>query len=664
MKRLSRFIWISITTILFLACTSAPPMAGVNSYIDPAYLHSLSFGFYSHWLQPWRAYLETVPTAQFLNGIGINYHVDPPVNLDLIVQMLSQHGIRRGRIEIGWSEVNFDDGSRLNSNHEAIHRDRLRTLQAHNIRPLILLNAHHGIPGPVKTIQHQLLATAEAGARQILLDQTQDLKVGYSGLSNLTDYRAAELLFTEIQGNTVTLSKPLPKRLEAGTTVVISTLKYRPFSPPDTQDYRDTIAGWQRYVDTVARFAADALGTSGSADKGFDLEIWNELSFGSDFLYINRYYDPKPFDYNEDSIWDNLITETVNYVEAHADLFTGVALSNGFSNTVPWVASSKQPQRIRAINKHPYAGRKSYPQDEDKNKPLNALFQEYDKAEFIPTYEVLFPEYYGNALQTETLIRDMAPITTEIYGTPHGRYARVIDGKAAPTEVWITEVNTDLSVNVPGITTERALAVKTKMVARYFCFYLNKGVTQVYLYAALGDERGFGIVSQKFVDHAAQPGAVYPDNDDTYVSSPLRMLDRMVNHMNRQIDSALRQTRQLQVVSIRDVHDHVQFRGKGTEAYPDLFDRDVLTLLPFQSNSRRFVIPYYVMTRNITKDLAPEEFTVKIRGLRGRGASVTAYDPIRDRNIPVRIEQRGPNELTLNLTATDYPYLLEVEEAA
>ena len=55
---------------------------------------------------------------------------------------------------------------------------------------------------------------------------------------------------------------PWRKPLKKGPIELV-TLKYRPFSPPDTADYRETIAGWQRYAGTVSQFVAGALGTSG-----------------------------------------------------------------------------------------------------------------------------------------------------------------------------------------------------------------------------------------------------------------------------------------------------------------------------------------------------------------------------------------------------------------
>lgn len=44
---------------------------------------------------------------------------------------------------------------------------------------------------------------------------------------------------------------------------------------------------WLAYVAAVATEAGSALG-----GQDFDLEVWNELTFGSDFLDVNNYYSP------------------------------------------------------------------------------------------------------------------------------------------------------------------------------------------------------------------------------------------------------------------------------------------------------------------------------------------------------------------------------------
>ena len=358
-----------------------------------------------------------------------------------------------------------------------------------------------------------------------------------------------------------------------------------------------------------------------------------------------------------------IVRASAQAAEAEPQLFRGVQFVNGFSNTLPWPASSQMPARVTALSHHPYAGRKVYPQDKPKGTALNALGLK-DGSGFEPDYEARFPEYYATALQTETMVRDMAPLETSIYRVPHGRFAR----PGNPCWCWITEVN--YAPGEDGVTDpDLALRLKTKAITRYFCFFLNKGVQRLYLYAAgANDPRQgnleLGVLKQEFVDRTISDVA-YPANADAWTSPALLAVRRIVACMQEGVDPNLRSLRSLELVSIEDRHNNKQFAGDPSdlEAHPPLFDRDVLAILPFQVNARRFIIPYYVMTRDIQQDLAEECFTVAIKGLSANGVKVTAYDPVLDQRSKVTVLSSQGNLLKLELLAKDYPVLLEVEES-
>lgn len=657
------------------------PQKPLGAYTDARYLTGIAFGQQSHWIQPWRAYLETLPAHHFVNGTGIMLNNLGAASPDLVLQMLAKNGIRHGRIEISWGSINVDDESKVNDDGRL--RALLLACRKWNVRPLILLNAHHGAPGPTRFFERTVTAAAPQGSRAVQLDDVSGLVIGRSGLSQLTDYWAAEALVTAVDANTktVTLSKPLPKAIAANARVPMATLRYRPFSPPGSADYIETIGGWKRYVATVTRFVTDALQTTQvtnnapnnrqssinnrQSDKGFDLEVWNEMSFGSNFITINAYYEPKLVEYNQDSAWSNIVKATAEVAQASPQMFSGIALVDGFSNTLPWQASSTEPARVSALSHHPYAGRRRYPDAEPKGTPVNVQLEAEDKAAFKPpAYEANFPEYHGTWLQTETLIRDMGPLQTDIYGVVHGRYARPNN----PCWTWITEVN--YAANEDGVNDgPAALALKAKTTARYFCFYLGKGVQRLYLYAALpNDERAgdteLGIVSMRFRDYS-QKNTAYPKDDAPLTSPALLVTRRIVERMKQGMDAklALAKTRPLQVVSVTDTHHHFQFAGEANDPkHPPLWNRDVFVFTPFQVNARRFVIPYYVMTRDVKKSLPPEQYSVTVRGLRGATARVAAYDPITDKSVPVAIQKRSADTLQLQLAATDYPRLLTVQE--
>jgi len=113
---------------------------------------------------------------------------------------------------------------------------------------------------------------------------------------------------------------------------------------------------------------------------------------------------------------------------------------------------------------------------------------------------------------------------------------------------------------------------------------------------------------------------------------------------------------------VTDTHNNFQFQGDGTPAHPFLYDRDVLAILPFQANSDRLVIAYYVMTNNLSIPLTPETFTVTLQGLNASDADVSAYDPINDTTVPLTVNSASGGTLKVTLLATDYPYFLIIDE--
>ncbi|WP_265592832.1 hypothetical protein [Verrucomicrobium sp. BvORR034] len=647
----------------------ANPVAVGTNPIDPGHLTQVVFGSYSHWLQPWRGYLETIPASQFLNGLGIVLNIHRGEDVNQILQMCARHGIKHVRIEIGWGNLDYRDESKIKNSKDL--SVRLQACRTHGLRPLILLNGHHGAPCPLLHFERSLAAEVPAGARSVVLDDVAELVVGKSGFSHPRRSIAAEYLITSIEGTTVTLSKPLPDAFPAGTKLKMATLKYRPFGGPITDEGKNTLQGWQRYAQTVASFVAEVLGTTGADDRGFDLEIWNELSFGSNFVHQSRYFDPVPQPYEEKKVFLDVVRATAEAVTASPDTFAGVRLVNGFSNTLPWPASSEMPKEVTALSHHPYAGRKVFPRDRPKGTSLNAQGVK-DQSGFEPIYEACFPEYFASALQTETITRDMAPLTTKIYNTEHGRYARP-EGDG-PCWCWITEVNYapgEDGINDPA----HALKLKAKAIARYFCFYLNKGVERLYLYAAgandpdLGDAE-LGVLKQEFLTRSIKEKEYPAAEQELALTSPaLQVVQRIASRFNAKgaVDRALSLagTRKLELLSVEDAHGAMQFEGDPNEMIgrPPLYNRDVVAFLPYQVNASRFVVPCYVMTRDIRQDLGPQPYVLTVKGWQVNGLRVSGYDPVLNEPVPVKVTA-GEGKVRLEVVLRDCPVLLEIEEGA
>ncbi|HLK60486.1 MAG TPA: hypothetical protein VKU00_28245, partial [Chthonomonadaceae bacterium] len=178
------FLALNLWAVLvcLLALLPATLKAQTN-YTDPNYLFEIPFGSESHWLQPWRSYLETVPASTFLNGTGVGFNILPYQRPDLVAQMLASHGIRHARVEVGWNSLQYTDDTQLID--PVSLQTRLLALKNHGIRPLILLNANEGAPCPNLTFALYLAADGHQGDTTLQLADASHVVVNYSGLSGI-----------------------------------------------------------------------------------------------------------------------------------------------------------------------------------------------------------------------------------------------------------------------------------------------------------------------------------------------------------------------------------------------------------------------------------------------------------------------------------------------
>ena len=343
--------------------------------IDPRQQTVVVFGVRSHWLQPWRGYLDTFPATRLLDAIGINFNVEPS-EAEATARMLARNGFRRARIEIGWDRMSYNDPAQLGDKKRL--RALVGALARHGIRPLVLLNSNQGIPCPVRRFGADLAEPAEAGATSVRLTPASATQVvpGRSGIDG-PGYKAAGVLFTGVSPDgTATLSKPLPQRLNAGPNPA-TTLRYEPFGPPRLADgspnprFEETLAGWLLYVRAVVRETRAVVGS-----QDFDVEIWNELTFGSDFLDQGTYYQPAREE-GQGRVTDEILFRTVAALRAPTSPAPRIGIGNGFASQTPFPAGSNSPPGLTAIDKHPYYGIKRFPQDAvfDGIAPLDALGQ-------------------------------------------------------------------------------------------------------------------------------------------------------------------------------------------------------------------------------------------------------------------------------------------------
>jgi hypothetical protein len=683
--------------------------------IDPRFLTEAPFGTRSFWIQPWRAYLDTWPASRILDALGADFDATP-AEADGVAQLLHNSGFTQARVEISWNQLSFADPTRFVDEQGV--RATLTALREHGLRPLILLNANSGDPTPSQSVTLTTLRAAPAGSGTVTLDPASAALVapGRTGFDGLGFGGDPDVLVTSLAPSGVaTLSRPLSAPLPAGAHPA-TTLLYAPFGPPQLPGgapnpaFGATLSGWLSYVGTVAREAQSVLGPG-----GFDLEVWNELSFGSQFLDAGSYYAP-PREAGAGDTDSALLAATAAYVRDPANgIAPGVEVSDGFASETPFVAPSQLPAGVSALSKHLYPGALDFPAQNvvSSIEPLDALgapdFADVRPGAslprapfFVPAYRSFLPEYFLTDTQTETEIRDLAPITTDIYGTPHGRYAASAGGVRPQT--WMTEYNIEpsgadpstptaagappastLAAGAPSpstlaagapppspLTAADARHLQAKALLRSLVAMVAKGMTRVYFYAPL-HAGSLDFVQEAFGAALDAEPARYPG--DALGGETTTGLARLLDAFRGPGPGGA--ARQLQLRSISQLGGHAQFSGDGTAAHPDLYDRDVLAVFPFQSSPTRFVIPVYVMTRNLATlyrpaepagdiaryDLPDEQFRVKLGGLpTGSGPpTVSAYDPLRNSFTPARLLSEEGGTAAFQLAATDYPRLLTLE---
>lgn len=178
-----------------MACAAS---AGALKHpIDPKQQTALAFGARSHWLQPWRGYLDTPPATRLRDAIGINFNVDAE-EAPATAQLLAHAGFRRARLELGWDQMSYDDPAQL-ANPGRL-RQYVGALKANGIRPLMLLNANHISPGPARSFSATLLEPPRRGDRRVHLDSAtaSTLVPHKTGLNELDSRRAADVIFTSV----------------------------------------------------------------------------------------------------------------------------------------------------------------------------------------------------------------------------------------------------------------------------------------------------------------------------------------------------------------------------------------------------------------------------------------------------------------------------------
>jgi len=621
------------------AKAAALPEYPVVPYISKAiHLDALPWGAQSFYKQPWRGYLETVAGSQFLSGIGINYNAPSDANHAAVMKLLADSGFRSIRVEVGWSSVDWSETT-------LVQRVALQTVfaacKSYGVTPVILLNANHGGPCPAIGYARKVLGGGQAGSTQVQLDSVADLVPAYSGLSNLSASWMAEALITSVNPltNTVHLSKPLPKALPNGTPVRVDTLKYSPLYPVGTPQFEQTAAGWLRYTKLVL----DLVRASGLPK--FEVEVWNELTFGSNFLNINNYYQPPVAQFvPSDPLnlggqdWE-LGKRTVDFIKPN---YPSAKVLWGFSNTTFFhTAVRNLPPGTDGQSYHPYGTSKSSIPRDFPPKARYGLFVEH----FIPgNLTWCMPEgwaHLGTAM--EYLMRLLNPwnrLTDRPKQTSDFRHYMTEHG-FMPREAGITDRN-------------QALTYKAKCVTRALLFWLNKGLTKMDIYCAYDrSDQGMGML---FAQPAPKEYASYAEQQ--LMSPALQGIKNVVGQFAG--SQPLAQVRQLGVDVTSLGPQPKVFDGDASHS--PLYYREMFAFLPFQITSRKFICAMYVMSYDMTNPPPAMLFRINVKNVNGTGARISFYDPIRNQPLPLKVTARSGSQATVEIEAVEYPRLLVISE--
>jgi hypothetical protein len=689
-------------------------------YEDPRQ-QEIPFGRVSFYLTPWRAYMDTWPAHRYLTSLGINFKV-PPANAKATARVLADAGFGSARVEVGWGNLGYY--ALRDVAHANDYRQIFEALKDAGIRPLVLLNANSGSPVPAISIVEHMWQPSTSGSREIVVDRPDLIRPGYTGLINMANQRMGFPLVTAVNGKTgrCQLSAPLPRDIPAGKLTMVK-LKYHPFGGTVLADgtpnpfAEETLEGWRAFVATVCQMVKKDLGTEGKPDAGFDLEVWNEYTFGSDFLDEKFYYDP-PREFKTDISYQNhgmtssgpesILPMTVDYVNDTANRLPGVHVISGFSNQRPWENGASMWPGQTGFSRHYYTSLDPFGRfkghcgllspatnTRPDSGPLNALglvdgqpdgknwFTVTPGTFFVPTVALSMPEGLHYAYFTEYMTRDVQPFPG--LWKDHYRYSNPGDGH--PAEVWMTETNTDRSTWLKELMNKRQVMpddprlialshqMGAKALLRALIFQSHKGVYRMEIFAAHDDDLSLGVIPDLFFKALEADSYQLTERVRAQVGPQLKVLARV----NRLMKSGqpLEVTRPLAVTELVEHQPRLVFKGDGTPEHPDRFNRDDFACLPFQLAADKYAIGYYVVTRNMVHDWNPEldpldparydmpqqTFDLTLRNLRGAGAKVSAWDPLKDQSVPVAVLASDKNSLKVQLETVDYPRFLLVEES-
>ncbi len=624
----------------------------------PASVAALWTGSHSHWLQPWRSMMSTRSVSSIENGLGFNTDPDHPEALP----MFAAAGFRHVLVSLMWSQASFDNPAVISQIANATTVAFIKAAQAAGLRPLVLVQAIDQGPCPYRTIVPTVTVPVSPGDTTVTLSSTAGLVADYSGLtgfyipgsgaSDISFVSATQVMssaiVTTIDGETVRLSKPAGVTVPVGGELIFNTLLCKPWSQIGTADYQATMNGWTCFLGAVSAFMQSVLGTAGKIDLGFDLEIWNETSFGSDFLDINNYYAtpvvPESSVDGIPAVIPDIVAQSSAYILAHPAMFAGVRVSDGFGSVSPVQAASTEPAAITALSKHPYPSPISFPQSDPGYWGLDATGAVTSD---IPSYTMYAHEYFSTGISAFTLARDIATTTSWFGGVAHGQWSRMIKGAVAPVPVWMTEIGTSLE----GAVGSAADWLCAKGTLRALFFNLGLGVERLYVFAGI-DSSGSGL-------------GMVPASAPTTPTPVLNALEASLRFIRGNVvgDQAGSLLYHGVDATVTGGAPKTLFKGNGTAACPDFKQPDDFIVLPVQVTPQRTAFVFWFTALDMRAEMGVLPVSLTITGLGAYSVPrISALDPIGGTDVGAVLHSQSSSTVVVRANASDRPFILVLDQ--
>jgi len=706
--------------------TSQSALQGPYTDIGEQYI---PWGGVSYFGSPWRSYVDVWDKTKLFQGMGVNFNVSRD-EADAVAAVLSEAGVTNARIEVGWNALSYDDDTKLKDSDRQQLQGLLTALKKYGIRPIVLLNTNSGMPAPNAQVRINVTKAASAGDRVVYFTVTSGtLTPNYTGFSGMA-YRTMYPVITEYDAaaGKATLSAPLPQALTTGSKNLVK-LKYQPFSPPvfaggkANPASQETLDGWMTYVKTVSDNVTALLGTTAAADRGFDIEVYNELSFGWEFLDINQYYNPtlsftsQPVSFTKDGKTKTgveiLLPMTADYARQN---LPGVSVISGFANQRPWDSGTtlwleqgfsrhyyteyatpksniytNSGSDMTTYKKSYYHALHSREANPDGSLGYNGNYDwTAPGTYYIPPHIKALPEEWFYPYQTEMIVRDLLPFpgagTLGDSADANHRFRFASPGKGIVPQIWETETNfireqiaSDVAAQA-GVSADNQKVIDlmhqigAKATLRQYVFLPHKGLTTINLYAVKSDI-GFNMLPDAFFSQLAKDKYVLTAAGRALIGPQLTAVKNMANLMKQ--GTTIASPRPLVVANIVEYKPRLVFGGDGTAKHPSRYHRDDLAILPYQLDENKFAIAYYVVTRNMAHvwdsskdpldpvryDMPPQDFDITLKNIYGTGVTVSAYDPKTNTSVPAQIVSAGPSTLTVRIQSVEYPRMLLITEA-